>query len=148
MDRRYKQRIEKYWNSMERKCDVALSNIEPNDWFDLWHTHPDWSGKGNRVINLPRVTQLTYSVLQKAEALMEDRKEEAQCFALFKSDTSLNSVYIHTDNPNGSEFPFAFQGVEWGKENGILAEVVNKKTHEIGLSNLGGEQSFFVRKRV
>ena len=147
MDRRYKKRIERYWKSMEFNSEETLSKLDLDGWFDLWHIHIDWDGKGNRPVNLLRATELTYETLKKVESLFAYRKNDVQCFALFKNDTALNSIYVHTENPNGGEYPFAFEGVDWGKESELLSKVINKRTHEIGQSDIGEESSFFVRTR-
>lgn len=149
MDRRYKKRIDRYWLQMEKECDEALSSLDPNDWFDLWHTHPDWDGKGNaKPENRLRASELTFQFLTKAEALTEHRNDSVQCFAIIKNDTMNNSIYIHSENPNDSEFPFKYKGVSWDIHNDELDKVVNLKTHQIGVFQGEDEQSFFIRKKA
>ena len=135
---------------MEKLLNEALTRIDPNDWFDLWHTHPDWDGKGNsKPENRHRAAELTFLFLTKAEALTKHRKGEVQCFAIVKEDTMNNSIYIHSENPNSSEFPFKYEGVTWDVENDELERIVNLNTHQIGVFKSEENQaSYFIRKRA
>ena len=57
-----------------------------------------------------------------------------------------NSIYIHSENPNSSEFPFKYEGVTWNVENKELESVINLNTHQIGVFHGEEEQTFFIRK--
>ena len=148
MDRRYIKRIERYWSKIENEVDVVFSNIDVDDWFDLWHTHIDRSGRGNsRLENRKRVNELTYEFLRKAEELTQHRNNDIQCWAIVCSDTMDNSVYIHTKNPNESEFPFAYEDIEWDSNNKELELIVDKSLFQIGEYTGEHEIFFFIRKR-
>ena len=149
MDRRYKKRIERYWTKMEEKAEVAFSNIDVNEWFDYWHTHPDWDGKGNsKPENRVRANQLTYSLLIKAEEMTKHRENEIQCWALIKNNTMDNSVYIHTENPNGTKFPFDYENVEWDVKNIEIEKIIDMKVYQIGLFEGDHENTYFIRKKA
>ncbi|WNC67362.1 hypothetical protein RI845_12630 [Thalassotalea nanhaiensis] len=148
MDRRYKMRIERYWNKMEKQADEALSKLDFNEWFDLWHTHPDWDGKGNsRPENRQRASTLTIQLLQKVEDLSGNSKKTIQCFAIVCEDTMENSVYIHSENPNGSQFPFLFEDVNWSQKVDELESIINKELYEYGVFNKDDSQTYFIRKK-
>ncbi|WP_444918326.1 hypothetical protein [Microbulbifer sp. JMSA003] len=148
MDRRYEKSINRYWEKMEARCREAFKKLDPNEWFDLWHTHPDWDGKGSsRPENRPRCDELTYRMLKLAESITEHRGNDVQCFALVKEDTMENSIYIHSDNPNGSEFPFQYEGVIWGYSKSRLGQVVDPESHEVGLFEGDTERTLFIRKK-
>lgn len=149
MDRRYKKRIDRYWLKMERKAEEALSGIYVNQWFDLWHTHPDWNGKGNtKTENRRRASELTYQILKQAEKVTENRGASIQCFAIIKENTMESSVYIHSENPNGSDYPFAYDGVAWDTSHSDLENLVNLETHQLGTLQGEDELSLFIRKRA
>ncbi|SUI86759.1 Uncharacterised protein [Shewanella putrefaciens] len=149
MDRRYKKRIDRYWSKMEKRCERGLSDIDTDSWFDLWHMHPDWDGKGNaRPENRHKSIELTYKYLKKAEALTEYRGKELQCFAILTIDTMDNSVYIHSQNPNGSEFPFKYDGVHWGYFDAEINSIVNSDTHEVGIIYGEIDETIFIRKKA
>ncbi|MBF7073581.1 hypothetical protein ISG33_09265 [Glaciecola sp. MH2013] len=149
MDRRYEKRINRYWEKMEAKCRDSFERLDTNEWFDLWHTHPDWDGKGNaRPENRQRCDELTYDMLMLAESITAHRGNEVQCFALVKEDTMDNSVYIHSENPNDSEFPFQYDGVVWGYSSVRLEKIVDLKYHEVGLFDGQDEKTLFIRKNA
>lgn len=149
MDRRYEKRINRYWAKMEKRCREAFGKLDTNEWFDLWHTHPDWDGKGNtRPENRQRCDELTYEMLKLAESITQHRGSEVQCFALVKEDAMDNSIYIHSENPNGSEFPFQYEGVVWGHSATRLGQVVDLTTHEIGIFKGENENTLFIRKNA
>lgn len=147
MDRRYKKRIERYWSKMEKVISRDVSRIDPEGWFDLWHTHPDWDGKGNlRPENKARANEITFNTLLTIEELLKHRGSKVQCFAILKDDTMGNSVYIHSENPNSTEFPFKYDDVSWGVSNDELSSYVDYTTHEVGLFLGEGPKTYFVRK--
>ena len=134
---------------MEIKCRMAFENLDPNEWFDLWHTHPDWDGKGNtKPENRIRSDELTYKMLLLAEEITNHRGENIQCFAILTTDSMYNSIYIHSENPNSSEFPFKYDGVLWGYSNLSIDNIVNLSTHEIGLIRTEDEETIFIRRRA
>lgn len=63
-----------------------------------------------------------------------------------EDDSSQDAVYLHTLNPNGDNFPYAFEGVQWGAElPAWLEEFVDPKRHEVGRCVYQGVVSFWVR---
>ena len=47
-DRRYLKKMTRYWAAEEARATVALQDALASEWFDYWHTHLDWKGRGNR----------------------------------------------------------------------------------------------------
>jgi len=150
MDRRYKKRIDRYWDKMERRSLLALSRVDIYQWFDYWHMHPDWKRKGNkRPENRRSAIELGYKLLHAAEFLCEKRSEPIQCWATVCEDTGDNCVYLHTENPHGTPFPSVVEGTEWGStDNPILNEIVNRETHEIGKFHYSNKLVYVIRKRA
>jgi len=149
MDKRYKKRIERYWIKMQKHADEAFSSIDPDDWFDYWHTHPDWDGKGNsKPENRIRANELTYSLLQKAEELTKHRNNNVQCWAIITEDTMDNSVFIHTKNPNGTEFPFTYEDVKWDISNQDIEQTIDSSNYQIGLYSGEHGNTYYIRKKA
>lgn len=146
MDKRYKKRIERYWLKMQKHADHTFSNIDPDDWFDYWHTHPDRDGKGNaKPENRVRASELTYTLLQRAEEITRHRQNEIQCWAIITNDTMDNSVYIHTKNPNGTPFPFTYDSIEWDIKNPDIERLIDLSKHQIGLYSGEHENVYYIR---
>ncbi len=75
-------------------------------WFDLWHTHFDWHGHGNRN---PTLRQRFLAALYKAfdRALLQARRRtRIQVFlSVCRSDSAEDALYVHTPNPNKENYP-------------------------------------------
>ncbi len=149
MDKKYKKRIERYWDKMQENANEVFSSIDPDDWFDYWHTHPDCDGKGNsKPENRIRANELTYALLQNAEKITEHRKNTIQCWAIITEDSMNNSVYIHTKNPNGTEFPFTYKDVKWNINNQEIEQIIDSSNHQIGLYVGEHENTYYIRKKA
>jgi hypothetical protein len=104
-----------YWQGQLRSAEHNLNRVDLNSWFDLWHTHIDWRSKGNRSLETRlAAANLTYTVLQLAENKAKERTAPIQVWAICCTNTADNAIYYHTPNDNGSEYPYAFEGVAWG----------------------------------
>ena len=79
----------------------------PDNLFDRWHWHIDWKGFGN--INFKRRKPHLEKLFRHFEILAEKTKYLKSEFQLFiillDFDSSSDAIYLHTPNPNNSEFP-------------------------------------------
>ncbi len=149
MDRRYRKRMDAYWTREERKSRGDFERLDFSTWFDLWHTHPDWDSKGNRYPeNRARVIEITCRLLHHAEQLAAKRVDPIQVFATICVDSGNNAVYLHSENPNGSPFPYSFEDVQWAIETpSELRDLVDPATHEVGrMRNIDGDE-YLIRSR-
>lgn len=83
---------------------------DKNSWFDLWHYHPN------------DIEYSNHSSTQRSESLkklldtfnhfklkLQEYPSPYQLWMLIcEHDSSANAVYIHTNNPNGTQFPLKF----------------------------------------
>lgn len=149
MDRRYRVRMQRYWNQQRQKAFSAIDHLAVESWFDLWHTHIDWHSCGNKCDETRSdAALLTCVVLQYALGKFKARKDPIQIWAIICQDTSENAVYIHSQNPNGSGFPYDFGETTWGIE--IPKELRSLDTfdqYEMGEMNFSGK-IYIVRKRT
>jgi hypothetical protein len=82
----------------------------------MWHYHADWSGWGNRGWRhrRPHLVALC-TVFRKICEAREQFATPFQAWVLVDGeDAGQDAVYIHTPNPNGTEFPIALADAEWG----------------------------------
>ncbi|WP_223621631.1 hypothetical protein [Lysobacter sp. ESA13C] len=133
MDRRYLKRMEAYWARVERRRR-SFDWITDNDFFDFWHTHIDWRGRGNRSLpDRMRVAELTYRLLLDLNAFARSRSFPVQCWATLCEDTGSNAVYLHSANPNGVPFPYEFDRAEWDVEPPLeAASITPTQPYRIG----------------
>lgn len=148
MDRRYRKRITRYWAAREKAGLHTLSRLDMESWFDWWHMHPDWKGKGDRCPDNRKVSvEVVYRLLQEAEKLRNKASKPIQCWALIASSAYDDAVYMHSENPHGTP-PYDFSGVEWDSVgNEMLSEVVDSSTHRIGKLQNESEALFFILAR-
>ena len=146
MDVRFKRRMIRYLSSQEDAAFRRLGGLDINGSFDLWHTHIDWDNKANRVKSL--VARSTYRALIRAESLTVNRSFPIQVWATLCECTGDNAVYLHTNNPNGTPYPYAFEGVEWGiAEPAEFTDLIDAR-HQLGLHRYSDEIVFFIRKKL
>lgn len=137
MDRRYKKKIDKYWAKMEKSATAAINDLDPTSWFDYWHRHIDWYGKGGRRLdNRPSSLKLGYQILNYVELFRLKCKLPTQSWWFIHEESYEDAVYIHSENENGTPYPFLFDEVKWNiTDNTILNKVVDINKHKIGVIN-------------
>jgi hypothetical protein len=145
LDRRYQKRISHYIEKCEKTALANLSELDIDGWFDYWHMHPDHKFRGNRV--RPLIARLTYKLLQAAERRIEARSKPIQAWALLHENTGNTAVYLHSPNPNGTPFPYDFEGVEWGVTEPDEVRSILRQSHELGRCTFEDETIYVIRKR-
>ena len=150
LDRRLAKRMDAYWRKNFEKEVRHLGNLDVNGWFDLWHTHIDWRSKGNRHPSLrQQAARLTFELYRRLLLRIGDRRDPIQSWAMFHEDTGSNAVYLHSENPNRSNFPYAFEQVEWNvPPPPELAQIDLSTEFQLGEMHFQGERSFIIRPRV
>lgn len=139
-----------YWAREKKKALRYFDRFNSSTWFDLAHTHPDWKSKGNRFPESRIiVAKLTYELMVYAETLAESLTKPIQIFATICEDTGSNAVYLHTENPNGTIFPYPFENSEWNVTPPLeLYNIVDLTIHEIGKEIFPDEVVYVIRKKA
>src|SRR5215469_17418232 len=146
MDRRYLKKMLRYAYAREKLGARALAQLDPDSWFNGWHFHPDPKSRGNKA--KPIMDSLTYRLLCKAEKRMEHRSTQAQVWATLESNTGASAVFIHTENPYGTPFPWNFAKVQW--DVSLPQELIGliEAKHEVGASPTEDGICYYIRRRV
>jgi hypothetical protein len=84
----------------------------PGSWFDLWHTHVDWKGEGNKnwTVREKFLTKLFRLFRQYKTALKSYPNDYQLWIEIDVNDSGEDAVYIHTKNPNSDNFPIKVPG--------------------------------------
>lgn len=96
-----------YYAKLKRKSRTYAVRMDKKLWCDLHHEHFDWDGKGNtdrahRVAHLNALLR----ALSRARFELTNYGKPFQIFGYVDLKNSSNdALYVHTPNPNGSEFP-------------------------------------------
>ena len=76
------------------------------------HQHFDWYGLGNDgwIHSRRHLTALLVALVQATNELVKSN-QSYQLFAVVHiGDRGSDAIYVHTENPNGSDFPITFTG--------------------------------------
>lgn len=135
-----------YYRELHLKAARFRVNLETKEWCDFWHQHFDWKGFGNLGwLHRRRHLAAVLKALCKARLELSDTKQPYQLFALIHPNSSGDDgIFVHTPNPNGSEFPCTFvDAVEIQVLPPLLVTRINLETYTV-LSQLQGKDKFFI----
>ncbi|WP_148040984.1 hypothetical protein [Montanilutibacter psychrotolerans] len=124
--------------------------MDLSSWFDCWHTHVDWQGRGDaKPENQADAAATTVRVLRYLEQRAQNRREPIQLWATICEGTMDNAVYAHSLNPNGTPYPNDFAGAQWDVQvpDRILA-ALSGDAHQVGTVSYGDAVVHLVRKRL
>ncbi|WP_050677798.1 hypothetical protein [Exiguobacterium acetylicum] len=100
--RRYFKNLE-----LEFKSFSSPAYIDPDDWFNDWHTHPDFYGHGNASLRIRKAhLRIAISAMQDMRQKLEQKQIEHQVYiTIVLEDASQDALHVHTPNPDGTPFP-------------------------------------------
>ncbi|CRD58679.1 hypothetical protein [Stenotrophomonas thermophila] len=146
VDRRYQKRMIRYWAREEAKANATLDRVLESEWFDYWHTHLDWMGRGNRHIS-DRFA-VAAGLLRLLERVASSEREHVQCWVTLAPDTAQSALFLHSPNPQGTPWPHPFDGVIWDiVPPDWLAPLLSSAGLQPGRWGSGERQRLLVRAR-
>jgi hypothetical protein len=91
---------------MNKELNLDFSG-GPKSWFDLWHTHSDWDGKGNSDWKTrEKYLGQLLNTFDQLKLKLQVYPHDFQLWIMIdESDSGQDCVYIHTKNPNADNFP-------------------------------------------
>lgn len=114
VDRRYRKKMLRYWAREESKADAILDRVLESEWFDYWHTHLDWKGRGNR--HPTDRAEVAGALLRLLQRVVSAHRDDVQCWVTLAADTGNSALFLHSRNPQGSVWPHTFEGRRWDAE--------------------------------
>lgn len=102
------------WNKVHR-YDLKLDN---QSWFDYWHIHLDFFGVGEKSLKIRREHIKAHLTLyNRIVKQLEEFGEAYQSWVcIYENDPMIDAVYIHTANPNNTDFPNKMEELVWNCE--------------------------------
>jgi hypothetical protein len=110
--------LKRYYRNLATENDLDkatwLDFDNPETWFDNWHLHFDWKGYGNDSFKRrkPHLDKL----FRHFELLVDKTKKlniDFQLYAvLLDFDSYDDALFLHTPNPNNSQFPFKISDLQ------------------------------------
>jgi hypothetical protein len=99
-----------YYRRLSREVRKFEVDLPAKKWCDLWHTHFDWDGYGDRGwLDRRRHLRALFVALTRARRELAAQSIPYQLFAaVYPASSSDDALYVHTENPNSTPFPFEF----------------------------------------
>lgn len=126
----------RYYRRLER--EAAEFRVDTGDWFDYFHTHPDWQGDGNRgARDRRRHLAAGFTIFRNLLRQARDCGRPMQVFmSIDAMDSSQDAVYVHTPNPNRDNYPPRFENVSWNVPAPVvLREFLTEPDWQLGRVN-------------
>lgn len=139
-----------YREALKRRGKRFALDMQTKRWCDLWHTHFDWDGQGNRSwLDRRRHLGALFTALSRARAELTEWKEPHQLFAtVHPANSADDALYVHTPNPNGTAFPYVFEDAkELAAVPRLLVGKVRSSEYMVYAVGSGKDRSFIVVPR-
>ncbi|ACB60798.1 hypothetical protein Exig_1326 [Exiguobacterium sibiricum 255-15] len=103
--RRYFRNLQK-----EQQLSAYPLDFSPDSWFNFWHVHLDFDGRGNGHLKMRKAhVQALFHLMDELNAALQTWGQPYQLWIeLSRLDAGLDAVFIHTNNPNDDNFPFTY----------------------------------------
>lgn len=140
-----------YYRRLRRRADSFGVDLAAKQWCDLWHTHFDWKGFGELGwVHRRRHLNALLRALDRARTELATVSSPHQLFALVHPGSSADdAIYVHTPNPNGSEFPCAFSNAAPVSElPPLLVGRVDLSRYSVLLQRYGSEVFYVIQPRA
>jgi len=141
--------MDDYYEKLARDAATFALGCKPGDWYDFWHTHVDWDGRGNSgPADRQKHLAALFIVWERVRGEAQRLEAPFQTWVRVEEDSAQDGVYLHTPNVQQEDFPFGFEEVVWGVQvPSLLAEFVDD-SDEVGRSEYEGVATLWVRKRA
>lgn len=143
--------IKKYFLKLDKLVESTNLSFTENDWYDLWHTHYDWNGYGNknrkyRNEHLKTGIKVFKKILNQAKMFTKPY----QCWmAINKNDSSQDTIYFHTKNPNHDNFPYDLTKIVWSnKIPSLLNNLLKEEEYKYGYWDECPELIWVIEKEI
>lgn len=141
----------RYYAKLHQRAGAFSFALGDTDWYDMHHVHFDFYGHGRRGVKHHRQhLRALFTAFRRVLAQVRSSGRPVQVFVGLSPVCwpEGDALYIHTPNPNGSEFPYGFPDVSWGvRPPAFLRDFVAGEPWEIGVLERERKQWFVVRDR-
>lgn len=140
----------RYYRRLAEEAENFLLELDgPNDWYDFWHQHFDWQGRGNKS-GKERNEHLKamFTAFEKALTQLKSYQKPYQIWLSISAKRPTNDgLYFHTPNPNQDNFPYLFDDFNWTSDVPPLIAPFMKEEYELGAANYDGDIWYSIRVR-
>lgn len=125
----------RYFRHLKEDSLSLFQELDTTSWFDFAHIHLDWYGVGNLRGNYRKEHIRQYLALYEvAYDSFEALHKEVQLWVYLDAhDAGQDALFIHSENPNETEFPYVVENLTWEETNTpLLDAVIDKKRYRVG----------------
>ena len=137
----------RYYRRLRREAESDRMPGGGRGWFDMWHTHADWRGDGNRGARHRRLhLEAGFTIFERYLVEAAEIGGPMQVFMTVDAlDSSQDAVWVHTPHPDRDIFPYTFPGVRWNVAPPvILREFLRGRPWQLGRSE-GSPGLYWIR---
>ncbi|MBR9859588.1 hypothetical protein GYB22_02330 [bacterium] len=119
----------------------------PDSWFDMWHTHVDWHGDGNKDWQTrKKYLDGLVDLFKELKIRLTNYPKPFQLWIwILESDSSQDAVYVHSPNPNAHNFPITMDPVNRPEPKyKQLKDYIDGLGLEIIIDNFENELQFYL----
>lgn len=141
---------EHYYYGLKKGLRRFKVDIAKRVWFDLWHHHIDWEGFGDLSWrHKRRHLSILLRTLTKARLELQSSGMPYQLFAtVHTNESASNAVYVHTPNPNGTQFPCDLSGQPLEAMPALLAGRVDPTQYQVLASHHAEDTTYVIQLRA
>lgn len=99
----------RYFRNLQKEQQLSAHPLvfSSDSWFDFWHVHLDFDGRGNSSLKIRKAhVRALLHLMNKLDKALHTWGQPYQIWIeLSRLDAGLDAVFIHTRNPNDDNFP-------------------------------------------
>ena len=104
----------RYFRNLWREVNNVNLKLDDEYWFDLWHTHLDFWGRGKlgskiRKEHITAHLALYNNILNQLEHF---KKPYQTWVSISENEPCMDAVFIHSVNPNNDNFPLEISNLK------------------------------------
>ena len=140
---------DKYYYRLRRDAASFSVDLKKKKWCDMWHRHFDMEGFGALGwVHRRRHLSALLTALARARVELMNSGEPYQLFAVInKSDAGADAIFVHTKNPNGTEFPIVHAGTTIESLPPLLSGRIDLTKYRVIVQNSDGSSTYVVVPR-
>ena len=143
----------RYFRNLSNEIELETFNLQcdKDAWFDLWHSHLDFSGYGNHSLGIRRShiqahIALYKNILKKLEPF---EKPYQSWIHIDDKDAGVDAIFIHTPNPNEDNFPLEVDNLKWNCTiQSFFQDLIDTEDFIVGQYKSQSEEGYIIQSRT
>jgi len=105
----------RYFSNLKKEQMLESYDFDFSDdsWFNFWHTHLDFIGRGNEKLKYrkPHI-KASFNLMKNLDERLKKWGNPYQIWIeISKEDSSSDAVFVHSNNPSENNFPFQYDNL-------------------------------------